>query len=234
MQRRVRWVLAPAMIGLVGIAGAACSSTSSGSAEAVSSSSGTSAASTSASSTTTASAAPAEGAECAVPGAPVTELKPLASTDPTIGVPVPDGWTRNTTMDSEVLRGVFMADELSEDGFTPNVTIVVEDLTGKVPTAEDGVQAELDGFEALGGKLLSQDEVQLCGYPAAVAQVRLPAMGAIPERDGTVLAVVSEADGKMTAMVMTFQSMNSQNPAYVADVQTIVEGVQITQQPVQG
>lgn len=232
MRRRVRWVLAPAMIGLVGIAGAACSSSSSGSAAAASSAgNGTSA---SASSTGASPRAAAANAECAASKAPVTALEPQSSTDPIIGIPVPEGWVRETSLDSQMIRGGFGKVNPDEPGASATAMVVVEDLTGRVPSAEAGIQAEIDGVTMMGGEVLEQQSLTVCGFPAGLAQVRLPVMGAVPEREGTVLAVITESDGAMIATVVTIQNLVADNPTYDADRRTIVDGMQITAQPIQG
>lgn len=228
MRRRARWVLAPAVIGLIGVSGAACSTGTSGTANTAATASAT-AATTSAAASSSALAPVANG-ECAEPGAPVVELATYASTDPIVGVPVPEGWERNTSMDSELIRGTFGNKGLVKDGFASNVTIAMEDVTGTASSAQEGVQAQVDAIAAIGGQLVSKEDVTVCGNPAALAQIRLPAMGTIPERDGSLLIVVSESGDTLTATVLTLQTLDSSDPVYLADAATIVEGVQITPQ----
>lgn len=224
MRRRVRWALAPAVIGLIGVAGAACSTGTSGSASTAATASATSSSTSAASSS---AAAPAVDGECAEPGAPVVDLPTYASTDPIVGIPVPAGWERDSSLDSELIRGAFVSKGLAKDDFAPNVTIVAADVTSAVSSAQEGVQAQVDSIESIGGQILSQEDLTVCGHPAALAQVRLPAMGAVPERDGSMLVIVSESGETLMATVLTLQTLDSADPAYRADAATIVEGVQI-------
>lgn len=222
--RGIRWVLAPVLVGFVAVTGAACSSSNNGSAAPATTSVESESPTTSTAETGTASAP----ADCADAGAPLADLTEFPGDALSISVPVPDGWERNTSMDSQTVRGALTSVALVKDAFAPNVTIVVEDLTGKVATAEDGVAAEVASLDSAGATVKDQTTIEICGFPAALVDATLAPVGAAPSRDGQLMVVVADTGSEITAVVLTAQTTDSTDPAYRDGVATIFAGAQIT------
>ncbi|WP_083266881.1 LpqN/LpqT family lipoprotein [Mycolicibacterium porcinum] len=170
------------------------------------------------------SAVPASDDEpgaCAESAAPLLKLKSQAPREPELALPQPDGWVRSTKLDSELIRGIIINDALRANDFSPNAGVTLEDLTGKVETPQQAFDAELNGVTQVGGTIESQTPSTRCGQPAVVADYR------IQGRPATALIVVAKNNDKLYAATLTVQTAQPDNPTYVKDKKTILDGFQL-------
>ncbi|OCB49582.1 hypothetical protein A5721_33810 [Mycobacterium vulneris] len=148
-------------------------------------------------------------------------MKSQAPREPVLALPQPDGWVRSTKLDSELIRGIIINDALRANDFSPNAGVTLEDLTGKVETPQQAFDAELNGVTQVGGTIESQTPSTRCGQPAVVADYR------IQGRPATALIVVAKNNDKLYAATLTVQTTQPDNPTYVKDKKTILDGFQL-------
>jgi probable lipoprotein LpqN len=159
---------------------------------------------------------------CAKSSAPMLSLKPHAADEPTLAIPQPQGWERSTDLDSALIRGVIANVGLRANGFTPNAVATLEDTTGKVQTAQQAVDAEAAGVEQGGVAVESQTPGTICGQSSKTINYTLQ------NRPVTAVIVAAEHEQKIWAAVLTVQTSEPENPKYIADKQTILNGFQFS------
>lgn len=180
----------------------------------------TGASSSAASTTAVSSSAGASAVGCTTGNVPLTTLDPKAPGEPTLALPTPSGWANSASMDSPVIRGLVANKALRADDFTPNAVVTLEDLTGKVANAQQGIDAEIAGAAQNGIAVASRTPGTVCGHPSTTITYTL--------RGHAVTALVTAAaDGhKVWAATLTVQTSEPDNPAYIADKQTILDNFQ--------
>ncbi|WP_234804450.1 LpqN/LpqT family lipoprotein [Mycobacteroides abscessus] len=142
--------------------------------------------------------------------------------EPVLEVPLPPGWQRSTEMVSEMVRAAIVNTGLRANDFSPNAVVTLEDLTGKVPSVQQGVAAEIAAVEHGGATVTSRTAGAVCGYPSGTITYTLK------NRSVTALIVVAEHEHKIWAAVVTVQTTEPDNPTYAAGKNAILEGFQFT------
>ncbi|AYM41028.1 hypothetical protein DYE20_05225 [[Mycobacterium] chelonae subsp. gwanakae] len=203
---------AVAVLGVIVAVAAGCSSQQS-----PSDASNTSAASVTSSSTSP-SVAAVDG--CATSDIPRVTLDAKAPDEPMLAVPTPRGWQYSPAMNSPVIRGAVANVGLRANDFTPNAVVTLEDLSGKVTSAQQGVDAEIASVEQGGVAVESRTAGTVCGHPSSTITYTLQ------NRPVTALIAAVEAGPKIWATVLTIQTAEPGNPAYTAGKQVILEGFQ--------
>lgn len=167
----------------------------------------------------------AAAGECAAIDGPTADIN-TTDDEPQLQIPQPEGWERNTQLDSEMVRLALVRPELEVDGFAPNLVV-----TGEASPADPqgSFEVQLDSIrDDLGVPELSSTEGELCGHPAMTVEYTLPGMGAVPERPATVqMVLVAEGDQAFT-YTFTAQSAPETDPSFEDDVRAMLEGVQIS------
>lgn len=168
-----------------------------------------------------ASTAGVSAAGCKASDVPLTTLDSKAADEPTLELPTPAGWEYSASMNSPILRGLVANTGLRANGFTPNAVVTLEDLTGKVDNAQQGIDAEVAGAAQHGIAVASRTPGTVCGYLSATITYTL--------RGHAVTALVTAAaDGqKLWAATLTVQTNEPDNPTYIADKQTILNNFQL-------
>nr|WP_286150595.1 LpqN/LpqT family lipoprotein [Mycobacterium sp. D16R24] len=177
----------------------------------------TPAASVTASST---SAAPMDG--CVASDVPRVTLDAKAPGEPVLAVPAPQGWEYSAAMNSPLIRGAVANIGLRANDFTPNAVVTLEDLTGKVASAQQGVEAEIVSVEQGGMAVESRAAGTVCGHPSSTITYTLQ------NRPVTALIAAVEDGHKIWATVLTIQTTEPANPAYTAGKRSILDGFQFT------
>ncbi|MEC4838412.1 LpqN/LpqT family lipoprotein [Mycobacteroides chelonae] len=204
-----------ALFGVVVVA-AGCSSQQSSSDTSASSAASVSPPSTSASS-------PAVAADgCAASNVRMVTLESKATDEPTLAVPAPNGWEYSEAMNSPVIRGAVVNTGLRANNFSPNAVVTLEDLTGRVPSAQQGIEAEIASIEQGGAAVQSRTAGTVCGHPSSTITYTLQ------NRPVTALITAAEDGPKIWATVLTIQTNEPDNPTYTADKQTMLDGFQFT------
>lgn len=208
----MRISMMPVVVATLVVAG--CSSPESGAPE-------TSASKVSSSASSAPSAEAAAG-ECASSDVPMLDLESQAPDEPGLAVPQPQGWERDTRMDSQVIRAALLNQGLRANDFTPNVVVTLEELTGKVETPEQAVAAERDGLVQAGNVIENETSGTQCGHPSLTVDYTLEG------HPVTAMAVAAEHNQKMWAAIVTIQTTEPDNPTYVEDKKTILGGFAFT------
>ncbi|MFA4085286.1 LpqN/LpqT family lipoprotein [Mycobacteroides salmoniphilum] len=153
---------------------------------------------------------------------PRVTLDAKGADEPVLSIPLPSGWRRSTEMVSEMVRAAIVNTGLRANDFSPNAVVTLEDLTGKVPSVQQGVDAEIAAVEQGGMAVTSRTAGTVCGHPSSTITYTLK------NRPVTALIVVSEHERKIWAAVVTVQTTEPENPEYVAGKKAILDGFQFT------
>lgn len=149
-----------------------------------------------------------------------------AAGEPTLEVPVPAGWERDTRMDSELVRLALINPGLTAGDFAPNVVVTAEPAPAD---AEAAIEVQLAGISEFTRRDdLEIDRGETCGHPSATVDYQLPAMGAVPARPATVKIVVVPRGPESVTYTITAQATESVDPTYERDVAAMLEGLRIT------
>ncbi len=157
---------------------------------------------------------------CAESAEPLLALKAQAPGEPQMALPQPPGWERSTKLDSELIRGIIVNNTLRANDFSPNAGVTLEDLTGKVETPQQALDAEVNGITQAGITIDSRTPTTHCGQPATIVDYTLQG------RPVTVLIVAAKNDDKLYAAALTVQTAEPENPTYVKDKKSILDGFQ--------
>ena len=147
--------------------------------------------------------------------------------EPTLRIPLPDGWERNTQMDSELIRLVLTNPGLARDAFAPNLVVTAERSPADVDAAFDN---QLSGI----GDLMGQPDLEgtpgeICGHPSMTVEYTLPSLASAPERPAVVQVVVVPHGSQTLTYAMTAQTPAPADPVYRQDVAAMLAGVQIVE-----
>ncbi|MGC5026071.1 LpqN/LpqT family lipoprotein [Tsukamurella sp. DT100] len=174
---------------------------------------------------TSAASTAARPGECAPVSGRVLTLPTKAAGEPTLGLPQPTGWERETSQDSDVIRGAIVNKELVSDAFAANAVITLENAKGM--TAQQALDSQVDSLRQ-GLKVTGLQPVPgtLCGYPSTTVTYTMP--GSTPNHQSTTLAVSIPDGVTLWSVTITVQSKMPDDPLYRRDAQAILTGLQIT------
>jgi hypothetical protein len=145
-------------------------------------------------------------------------------------IPTPEGWERSTELDSELIRYTLGNPSMTEAGFAPNVIVTLETVPANA-SAEEVLAAQWDAMASVGvTDIVPTSDSPVCGFPAQRVTYSLPQMGQVPARSGVAIAVVTTGAQRFTSVV-GLQTTNPQDPTYVEDSTTILDGFQILPVP---
>lgn len=175
-----------------------------------------------ASSSTSAASSVASSAGCTASEGPRVTLDAKAADEPKLEVPTPDGWEYTAAMNSPMIRGTVANVGLRANDFTPNAVVTLEDLTGKVTSAQQGVDAEIASVEQGGMAVQSRTAGTVCGHPSSTITYTLQ------NRPVTALITAAEDGPKTWAAIVTIQTTEPENSEYAAGKKAILDGFQFT------
>jgi hypothetical protein len=152
--------------------------------------------------------------------------------EPRLRIPQPAGWERSDDLDPEKGR-LLLRNESLNDG--DRVAVAVVNLVGARDNSEALEQVVSAGVDSLreDGSELINTTATLCGYPAAkiTYSKAQPAAdeGQPPAVAPRITGLISAANvsGRIWTTVVMLQAPNPDDPTFVADVKTILDGVQI-------
>ncbi|WP_042788170.1 LpqN/LpqT family lipoprotein [Mycobacteroides abscessus] len=145
-----------------------------------------------------------------------------AADEPKLAVPTPAGWEYTAKMNSPMIRGTVANVGLRANDFTPNAVVTLEELTGKVTSAQQGIDAEIAAVEQGGMAVQSRTAGTVCGHPSSTITY------ALQDRPVTALITAAENGPKTWAAILTIQTTDADNPAYIAGKKAILDGFQFT------
>ncbi|MBX7434816.1 LpqN/LpqT family lipoprotein [Mycobacterium sp. Y57] len=183
---------------------------------------------TAVSATATASGTPGpSGGECRTVDAPLADIPVVDDTEPRLRIPIPQGWERNSTMDSQIIRYAIVAQDLVADGFTPNAVVTLESVRGNSSPDQVFEQNRDNLVRMMNASDLDTETNTTCGFPSETTEYTAPAMGSIPQRPVIMHAVVATYGGVTHLATLTIQTTDPDNPTYQDDADEIVEGFQV-------
>ncbi|MGC7268527.1 LpqN/LpqT family lipoprotein [Mycobacteroides abscessus subsp. abscessus] len=153
---------------------------------------------------------------------PRVTLDAKAADEPKLAVPTPAGWEYTAKMNSPMIRGTVANVGLRANDFTPNAVLTLEELTGKVTSAEQGIDAEIAAVEQSGMAVQSRTAGTVCGHPSSTITY------ALQNRPVTALITAAENGPKIWAAVLTIQTTEPGNLEYTAGKEAILGGFQFT------
>jgi hypothetical protein len=169
----------------------------------------------------------ATASDCTSVDAPMTSIPDHTDEEPVMKIPQPDGWTRVTMMDSELIRFTMRNESLAKDGFAPTAVVTLESHRGHAEPQEV-FDAQHDALKsAVGATDVKASETTLCELPAETIDYTTPPIGVLPPHPARVLTAVLQTEDTTYAMTMTVQSADPHNPTYMHDAETIITGFQM-------
>ncbi|BBZ77641.1 hypothetical protein MANY_29780 [Mycolicibacterium anyangense] len=167
-------------------------------------------------------------AKCDTVSAPMTDIPTRTDQEPRMRIPQPQGWERTDKLDSETIRYALRNPNLSSDGFTPNAVVTLQKVGSDVGKPQQILDAQNQQLKTkLKVKDMTTTPGQVCGSPAQAVTYTAPAMGKIPARKATSLAVVFTSGDINYIATVTVQAIKADNPTYATDSAEIVKGFQI-------
>lgn len=169
----------------------------------------------------------AAAAECEEVDAPLTDIESQAAGEPILRIPQPQGWSRNTMLDSELIRYAMSNPALGTDEFAPTAVVTLETAAGE----QDPERVFENQREALatglGATDISSESHTLCGLPAETIRYQMPQMGGLAPHPAIVVGAVLHTESHTFVAAVTVQTTNPDNPDYQRDAETILTGFQI-------
>ena len=174
---------------------------------------------------TGASSTVAKTGACAAVSGRVLTLPKKDAAEPVLGLPQPAGWERETSQDSDVIRGAIVNKNLVADAFAANAVITLENAKGMTP--QQALDSQVDSLRQ-GLKVTDLRPVPgtLCDYPSTSVTYVMP--GSTPNHKSTTLAVSVPDGANLWSITVTVQSKMPDDPTYRRDSQAILTGLQIT------
>jgi hypothetical protein len=168
-----------------------------------------------------------DASQCETVDAPLTEIPVQSDVEPVMKIPQPQGWDRETMMDSELIRFAMANPRLSKDGFASNVVVTLESAPGAEDpdVVFDTMRSALE--TDFGATELRVSDHTLCGLPAQTMEYQTPPLGNIAPHPGMAVVVVLQADDATYAASVTVQSTDPDNPEYQRDADMILKGFQM-------
>ncbi|BBY26559.1 hypothetical protein [Mycolicibacterium sediminis] len=171
-----------------------------------------------------AAAGGADASQCATVDVPMLDIPTKADGDPVMAIPAPAGWERKTEMDSEIIRFVLVNPSLAAENFAPNVVVTLESIAGDA-SADEVFEQQRSTLVSQGGATdLKTTTGTLCGQPAETIDYVGAPVGATPSRPITLLLSALQAGERTFAVAVTVQTLRPDDPTYVRDRDTILEG----------
>jgi hypothetical protein len=158
---------------------------------------------------------------------------PSHDDEPRLRIPQPAGWERFNGMDPSEGRLVLRNETLSDGISMPVVVVNIVQAASKSRSPEQVVSAEVDSVRADGPIDLATTATTVCGYPAAKLTYNKSKPAAEQGQPAVVgprvIALVSavNAGGRVWTAVVALQAPNPDDPAFAADLNTLLTGFQI-------
>ncbi|MDZ4268505.1 MAG: LpqN/LpqT family lipoprotein [Mycobacterium sp.] len=167
------------------------------------------------------------GDECAAVSAPLSDIPTVDDDEPRLRIPIPQGWQRNSMMDSRVIRYAIVAQDLISDGFAPNAVVTLESVRGTPDPDIVFDENRNNLITMMGASDLETESNSTCGFPSETTSYIAPPMGPAPERPIIMHAVVADTGDTTYLATLTLQTAEGENPTYLRDAQEIVDGFQL-------
>lgn len=165
--------------------------------------------------------------QCTTVTAPLEDIPAVDDGEPALRIPIPAGWERNATMDSQIIRYAIVAQGLAADGFAPNAVVTLESVRGSQDADIVFDQNRANLQSGIGATDLETVSNTTCGLPSETTDYLAPPMGPAPARPIIMHAVVATTEQATYLATLTIQTTDPDNPAYTSDAEQIVDGFQM-------
>ncbi len=172
--------------------------------------------------------------KCQTVSAPLTDIPTRTDQEPKLRIPVPEGWERNTEMDSEQIRFAIRSPKLAAEGFVPNAVVTLQRAPTDIGKPEQILQAQTDQLtKKLKLTDVSSTATKVCGAPALSSAYTTPEIKLgkkippVPARKATSLGMVYRGGDTNYVATLTVQTVKADDPTYLADSEMILKGFQI-------
>lgn len=172
--------------------------------------------------------------KCQTVSAPLTDIPTRTDQEPKLRIPVPEGWERNTEMDSEQIRFAIRSPKLAAEGFVPNAVVTLQRAPADIGKPEQILQAQTDQLtKKLKLTDVSSTATKVCGAPALSSAYTTPEIKLgkkippVPARKATSLGVVYRSGDTNYVATVTVQTVKADDPTYMADSEMILTGFQL-------
>ncbi|MGE2729374.1 LpqN/LpqT family lipoprotein [Mycolicibacterium vaccae] len=166
-------------------------------------------------------------ADCTTVEARLAEVPSLSPREPAVRIPIPAGWQRNSTMDSQVIRFALVAESLIANGFVPNAVVTLERARGVADPRDVFEESRANLIRMMNAADLRSENTTTCGFPAETTTFTAPPMGPVPRRSVIMHAVVAQRGNATYLVTLTIQTSNGADPTYQRDAEQIVDGFQV-------
>ncbi len=157
---------------------------------------------------------------------PLFKLDSQAAGEPTLALPHPPGWVFNTELNSSLIRAMMGDPELRANGFTPDVVVTLENLTDRVSTPQQALDAEVAGVTGtdVAAALDKRIPGTVCGYPSTTITYT-----AFDGHTATALIIAAQDNrNSIWAATITIQTTEPDNPDYINTKRAILAGFQFS------
>lgn len=165
--------------------------------------------------------------KCSSVAVPLLEVPLDNDSEPRVEVPQPSGWERVNRFESGVVRVYLAAPDLQANGFVPNATVAIANLSGKASTEDAAFATERAGLEFFGVTDLVEAQGSICGYPAKTLTYNM-GLGNIPAHRVTTTIVAVKNNTKMFTVGVSVQALDDTVRGFDSARETILAGLQVS------
>lgn len=167
-----------------------------------------------------------DSSDCAGVEAPLADIPGFSPSEPGLRLPKPQGWTRMTQLDSEMVRFTLVNQSLIADKFAPNIVIGVE-RGNSADSAAVYAHVKQLLIDMGGATDVVETAATVCGMPAQKLTYRQAGMGTQAERHLQTLHILTNFGDTPYLISATAQTTAPDNPTYQRDVSTMFDGFQV-------
>lgn len=173
--------------------------------------------------------------KCRTVDAEMVDIATRTDQEPRMRIPVPEGWERRSNLDSENIRFAIRNSALEAQGFTPNAVVTLQRFPADLGKPLQIIEVQnQDLAKKLKADDLSTSPAQVCGVPAVSSsytapEVKIPGpdIPPIPPRKASAVSVAYKDGDSIYLAIVTVQTVDPDDPAYVRDSATILDGFQL-------
>jgi len=165
--------------------------------------------------------------KCSSVTVPLLEVPLDNDSEPRVEVPQPSGWERINRFESGVVRVYLAAPDLQANGFVPNATVAIANLSGKASTEDAAFATERAGLESFGVTDLIEAQGTICGYPSKTLTYNM-GLGNIPAHRVTTTIVAVKNNTKMFTVGVSVQALDDTVRGFDSARETILAGLQVS------
>lgn len=165
--------------------------------------------------------------KCSEVTVPLLEVPLDNDSEPRVEVPQPPGWERVQRFESGIVRVYLAAPDLQANGFVPNTTVAIANLTGKASTEDAAFAAERAGLDMFGVTDVVEASGTICGYPSKTLTYNM-GLGKIPVHRVTTSIIAVKNGSKVFTIGVSVQALDDTVRGFDSGRETILAGLQVS------